>query len=188
MFKQAVSPLPEELAKLAEVSFEWRENTFQEFIDIYSSSQSESERYPFYFISVLHRCRRVTFNLLQEACLVTGTQDSWLKISQKFRGKINFGNICYTAQDVIAIAQRNGWKYEELPKLHFQLDVTGCFDKSSQTGRLILDFITHQINFRVTADPSLHKEFMDFLSEISTSDNSGNKLILEEIETVAVYK
>ena len=56
-FKKAVSPSPEELAKLAEVSFKWQQNTFQEFIDKYrdGSSQLESERYDIiHFISSLY--------------------------------------------------------------------------------------------------------------------------------------
>ena len=203
-FKKKVSPLPEELAKLAEVSFEWRENTFQEFFDIYSSSQSESEPYHIvHFISSLYyidaeESLLSCFRMLLAAggaivCSVVGSQDFGLKQSRKFRGKIKFSsnsdNIClYTTDEVIAIAERNGWKYEELPKLHFQIDITSCFDKFSQTGWLLLDFITHQINFRETADPSLHREFMDSLSEISTSDNSGRKLVFEEVATVAVYK
>ena len=198
--KKKVSPLPEELAKLAKVSFEWRENTSQEFFDIYNSSQSESERYHIvHFISSLYyidaeKSLLSCFSMLAAGgaivCSVAGSQDFWLKQSRKFRGLIsNSDNICiYTTDEVVAIAERNGWEYEELPKLHFQIDITSCFDKFSQTGCLLLDFLTHQINFRETADPSLHREFMDSLSEISTSDHSERKLVFEEVATVAIYK
>lgn len=124
-FKKEVSPLPEELAKLAAVRFKWQQSTFQEFVDTYrdGSSQSESGRYHIiHFISSMYYADAeesllTCFRMLAAGgaifCSVAGRQDSWLKISHKFGGKIKFisnsGNVCYTAEDIIDIAERNGW-------------------------------------------------------------------------------
>ena len=70
----------------------------------------------------------------------------------------------------------------------WRVDYTPCFDANSETGNLILDFLTHTVRFRVTAPPQLREEVMSFLrsacspediesrsSETSARDNEVTK-------------
>ena len=85
-------------------------------------------------------------------CLVAGDDSYFVELSRKFHGKvkclptssINF----YTGKDIVAIAERNNWKYEEYPKAQYEINITSCFDRSSQTGQALLDFLTHQLDFQ----------------------------------------
>ena len=198
-FKEAVSPLPEGLATLADVSFEWRETTFQ---DLIASSSPESKRYQMvYFVAsvfymdaeeTLKYCFRNLANGGAMFCLVAGAESYFVKQSQKFQGKLKGLSdfYMYTGDDLVAIAKRNSWSYEELPKAHYDVDITSCFDKSSQTGSLLLDFLTHQVDFRTTADPELLNQVIDFIrSEVSTCDNDADRKVLRsQMAAVIIYK
>ena len=199
-FKQAVSPLPEKVATLADVSFEWHEATFQEFISY--SLPDRSKYHMIYFIASLfymdaEKSLNYCFKNLAVGgamfCLVAGTDFNYfVKQSRKFQGRLNCLSVSnfhlYTAKDLIAIAERNNWKYEELPTKDYEVDITSCFDKSSHTGGLLLDFLTHHIDFRETADPALYSDVITFITENSSSDNEGRKKLRSEMAIVVIYK
>ena len=94
----------------------------------------------------------------------------------------------YTGKDLVAIAERNNWKHKELARVHYEIDISSSFDESSPIGSLLLDFLTHQINFRETADPELYNEMIDFINEASISDNKGGKILRPELAVVIIYK
>ncbi len=197
-FRKAVSPLPECLASLADVSFEWRETRFEDFIR--SSSPRESEHYHMaHFMCSLHYMDaedtlKNCFKLLQNGgamfCLVAGEDSYFAKLSRDFQGRLDCLPVSnfYTGKDVAAIAKQNNWKYEKFPKVQYEIDVTSCFDKSSQTGSLLLDFLTHQIDFQGTAGRVLYNEMMEYLTESSISDSSGRKILSTELAIVIIYK
>lgn len=199
-FQRSVSPVPASLASLADVSFDWRETRFEDYIC--SSSPSESNRYHIaHFIASLYymdaedalkNCFKQLANGGAMFCLVAGDDSYFVKVSHKFQGKLKClpttsSNFC-TGKDVAAIAERNNWKYEEYPKVQYEVDITSCFDRSSQTGRLMLDFLTHQIDFQGTADPMLYNEVMEYLTESSITDSSGKKTLSTMLAMVIIYK
>ncbi|XP_078381469.1 histamine N-methyltransferase-like [Oculina patagonica] len=197
-FQRSVSPLPESLASLADVSFEWRETRFKDFIC--NSLPLDSEYYHMtHFICSLYymdaeNSLRSCFKQLTDGgamfCLVIGEESFFTKLPHRFKGKLKYFPMSdfRTGKDVAAIAERNNWKYEEFPKVQYEIDVTSCFDKSSQTGSFLLDFLTQQIDFQGTAGRVLYNEMMEYLTESSISDSSGRKILSTELAIVAIYK
>ncbi|XP_078381472.1 histamine N-methyltransferase-like [Oculina patagonica] len=197
-FQRSVSPLPESLGSLADVSFEWRETRFEDFIC--SSLSRESEHYHLaHFICSLYymdaeESLRNCFKELADGgamfYLIAGENSYFTKLAHHFVGKLKHLSMSkfYTGKDVAAIAERNKWKYEELPKVQYEVDITSCFEKSSQTGSLLLDFLTHQIDFQGTAGQMLYNEVMDYLTESCTSDSNGRKILTTEFAIVIIYK
>ncbi|XP_031572383.1 histamine N-methyltransferase-like [Actinia tenebrosa] len=77
--------------------------------------------------------------------------------------------------NVISIAEKNSMKYEKVV-VPFKVDITSVFDESSEEGRQMLDFFTHENNYRQTADQKELNEVLKMYREISTEDDNG-KLI-----------
>ena len=123
-------------------------------------------------------------------CTLVAEESFFSKLARKLKGKINLGSIdkFYTEVDIESISKRNNWNYEELKKCSSDADITSCFDHSSTTGGLLLDFLTHCQDFRGTVDKMVYKEVMNFLEEQSFTDDSGRKLIKPELIAVVIYK
>ncbi|XP_077983233.1 histamine N-methyltransferase-like [Glandiceps talaboti] len=68
-------------------------------------------------------------------------------------------------QDVIEeCLKTSGAKSVRTLTVKADIDLTECFDESSECGSLLLDFVTHTIEFRKTAPPTLFKEALEKLS------------------------
>ena len=118
-------------------------------------------------------------------CVIAGEESFFAKLSKRDDAPIS--NI-YTGKEVIAIAQRNNWRYEEIPTVMYEADISGLFDETSPTGNLMLDFLTHTVNFRETADPVLFNKMMDFIRQSSITDEKGKTLLRAETAAVFIYK
>ena len=102
-----MSPLPEGLATLADVSFEWRETTFQDFIA--SSSPSKSDHYHMaHFISSLYyldaeetlkNCFKQLVTGGAMFCLVGGENSYFAKVRIAKRGALGGSEYRYTAKN-----------------------------------------------------------------------------------------
>ncbi len=195
-FKTSVSSLPEPLKSLADVSFEWHQMTFEKFTE--SFPKIESFDMIHFVASLYYMDAKTSLNRCYEMlscggaifCTV-GPEDSFFpKLSRKLNGKVDLGAIhkLYTEVDLVNIAEKNKWKYEELWRTHCTVDITSCFDESSKEGSSLLDFLTHKQEFRATADEGFYKEVMDFLNEESSTDDDGRKFIKPEITAVVIYK
>ena len=181
--------LPQLLANLADFLFEWHETTLRKFIDSYSPEIECFELV--HFVSSLYYMDAETSLINCYKRLVSGgaifctlgLEDSFFpKLSRKLRGLVGLGSTkkIYTEVDFIDIAKRNNWKYEELSKVHYTVDLSSCFDESSTEGHLLLDFLTHKQDFRVTVDRMLYNGVMEFLNDESFSDENGKKLLKPE--------
>jgi len=49
----------------------------------------------------------------------------------------------------------------------YLIDVTEVFDPKSTEGNLLLDFMTHSMNFRETADKQLVEEILALIKDLS---------------------
>lgn len=195
-FKSSVSPLPEPLADLAEISFEWHEMTLQKFIESFPNIESF---HMIHFVAslfymdaetALKTCYQKLANGGAMFCTVTREESFFPKISRKLHAKVDLGAAqkLYTEVDLVDIAKRNNWKYEEMRKAHYPCDISCCFDEASNEGAILLDFLTHQQDFRATTDKEFYKEVMDFLSKESSTDDNGRKLIEPGMTAVVIYK
>ncbi|XP_078364615.1 histamine N-methyltransferase-like [Oculina patagonica] len=195
-FKTSVSSLPEPLKSLADVSFEWHEMTFENFTESFSKIESFDMIHfvaSLYYMDAetsLNRCYQMLSCGGAIFCTV-GPEDSFFpKLSRKLSGKVDLGAIqkFYTEVDLVNIAEKNKWKYEELWRTNYSVDISSCFDESSKVGSSLLDFLTHKQKFRATADKAFYKEVVDFLNEESSTDDYGRKFIQPVITAVVIYK
>ncbi|XP_020625249.1 LOW QUALITY PROTEIN: histamine N-methyltransferase B-like [Orbicella faveolata] len=196
-FKTSVSPLPQSLAGVADVSFEWHEMTFQKFSECFPQKESLFDMIHFVASllymdaeTVLSYCYQKLASGGAMFCTVVPEESFFTKMSRKLHNKVDLGSAqkIYTEVDLVNIARKNNWNYEELWKVHNQIDITSCFDHSSLEGTILLDFLVFQRDFRVTAGKTLYKEVMDFLNQESSTCDNGRKLIESEIAAVVIYK
>ncbi|XP_067058136.1 histamine N-methyltransferase-like [Acropora muricata] len=192
-FMQSVSSLPEELSNRANVSFQWNKMTFQEF----SGASLERNNDTFHFIHFVcslyyaeaEESLTQCFKKLERGgailCVIAGEESLFAKLSK--RDDVPISNI-YTGKEIIAIARRNNWRYEEIPTVNYEMDISGLFDENSPTGNLMLDFLTHTVNFRLTADRALFSEIMDLIRQSSITDEKGKTLLKFETAAVFIYK
>ena len=195
-FKTSVSPVPPFLADLADVSFEWHEMTLQRFIESFPKIESFDMIHfvaSLYYMdakTALKTCYQKLANGGAMFCTVVPEESFFPKISRKLHTKVDLGAAqkLYTEVDLVDIAEGNSWKYEKLRKSHYPCDISSCFDESSKEGSILLDFLTHQQDFRATADKTVYKEVMEFLNEESRTDENGRILIEPQMTAVVFYK
>lgn len=195
-FKTSVSPLPQSLAGVADVSFEWHEMTLQKFDECFPQKESFDIIHfvasLFYMDaeSAMSWCHQKLASGGAMFCTTAPEESFFPKISRKLYTKVDLGSAqkIYIEVDLVNIARKNNWKYEELWKANYLCDITCCSDESSKEGSILLDFLTHQRDFRARADQVFYNEIMDFLDEESITDDIGRKLIEPEISAIVIYK
>ena len=94
----------------------------------------------------------------------------------------NFG----TAEEIIKIAENNGWKHE-IYSQEYSIDVSDVFDEKSTEGNLLLDFLTHTVNFRETADKQLVEETLVLIKELTTVKD-GKRFGDKKESLIFIYK
>ena len=104
------------------------------------------------------------------ACIV-GERDLqyWVTAKQdiQWHGKDKDGEVYETTDKMIKIANDNGWKHEIYTK-EYPIHVTEVFDEKSTEGNLLLDFLTHKVNFRERADKQLVEEALALIKDLTT--------------------
>jgi len=201
-FKASVACLPNSLTDLAQVSFEWKQMTFQEYKQL-CSIQDKGTWPSFHFIHFVHSIYYMDAadtlvtcfeqQLGQTGaifCLVQTERSYFAKVQKKFKGRLTFGSedmVVYTEEDLAKIAAQKGWKYEVI-RQEFAIDVSLCFGEPSEQGDLLFDWLTHQKEFRATADQGLIQEVMDFFEEVMDANESGGKFLKGEMAAVVIQK
>ena len=91
-----------------------------------------------------------------------------------------------TAEKLIQIAEENRWEHEVYTQ-EYSIDVTEVFDPKSTEGNLLLDFLTHSMNFRETADKQLVEETLALIKDL-TIVKDGKRLGEKKEALVVIYK
>ena len=91
-----------------------------------------------------------------------------------------------TAENMIKIANDNGWKHEIYTQ-EYSIDVTEVFDEKSTEGNLLLDFLTHTVNFRETADKQLVEETLALIADLTTVKD-GKRVGEKKESLLLIYK
>ena len=201
-FKAAVECLPSSLTDSARVSFEWQQMTFQEYKKKYAS-QDQKTWPTFDFIHFVHSIYYMDASdtlltcfeqQLGEKgaifCLVQTKESFFANLQERFKGKLTFGTadmIIYTEQDLAKIAADKGWKYDVI-RQEFAIDVSLCFGEPSEQGDLLFNFLTHQQDFRATADQELIDEVVDFFGKSVVADETGAKVLIAGMAAVVITK
>jgi len=87
---------------------------------------------------------------------------------------------------LIQIAKKYGWNYE-VYTTEYAIDFTHVFDPKSTEGNLLLDFMTHIVDYRNTADKQLVQETLAFIDE-KTVLKDGKKIGKGEFSLVVISK
>lgn len=90
------------------------------------------------------------------------------------------------AGQLIEIAKSKGWKHEVYMN-EYSIDVTEVFDPKSTEGNLLLDFLTHTINFRETAEKQVVEETLAVVRD-HTVFKDGKRLGKKKDWLIALYK
>lgn len=204
-FKESASSLPSSLTTSAEVSFEWREMTFQEYQRSCASESSKS--WPsFDFIHFIHSIYYTDATDTLRSCFeqqlgekgailsLVLTKESWfVKMQEKFKGRLMVGSegiVMYTMEDLARMAAQSGWLYDVITHDHGDMiDISICFGaEPTEQSDLLLDFLTHQKNFRATADQALFDEVMTFIQGLMITDKTGGKFLKTGMAAVIIHK
>ena len=90
------------------------------------------------------------------------------------------------AEKLVEIAKSKAWKHEVYTK-EYSIDVTDVFDPKSTEENLLLDFLTHMVNFRETAEKQLVQGTLSLVRDHTTL-KSGKRLGNKKDSLVAIYK
>ena len=181
-----------------ETKFEICPQTFQEY-----SIDSEKEPVKFDLVHFIHSIYHVDMEKalchcfekeLGEngvfVCIVSGRDlIYWVlaKQTKDWHGREARASENYeTAEKLIDIAKTRGWKHEVYTK-EYSIDVTEVFDPKSTKGNLLLDFLTHTVNFRETAEKQLVEETLAFMRD-HTILKDGKRLGEKTESLIAIYK
>ena len=194
VYKAATENLPSPLDD-QKTDFEIFQQTFEE----YQESQKEPIRFDIvhfmhsiYFVDVeetlLHCFEKELSDNGHLVCLVTGKDLTYSVLSKQkahWHGK-DVASEIETAEKLIQIANENDWKHETYTE-EYWIDVTEVFDPKSTNGNLLLDFLTHTVNFRETADKQLVEETLALIKDLSFVKD-GKRFGEKKESLVVIYK
>ena len=94
-----------------------------------------------------------------------------------------------TSVDVRSCFERHHVPFTQYTKAS-HVDITKCFDESSEDGRMVVDFLTHVLKFKETAPAELQREVMEYLasSDCSQKTSDGRVLFNSDWDAVVVQK
>ena len=69
------------------------------------------------------------------------------------------------------------------------MDITQCFDKTSEDGELLLEFLLHVTEFKKKATASQYQDVIELLASSECSKKDGSRVIINvEWDAVIVTK
>ena len=176
LYKDAIENLPR-LLDHHQIDFEICQQTFQE----YQKSQKEPVKFDIvhfmqsiYYVDIeqilLHCFDKELGDKGCFVCLVDGHDLMyWVLLKQKKQWHGEKASETYeTAEKLIQIAKENGWEHDVYTQ-EYTIDVTAVFDPKSTEGNLLLDFLTHTVNFRETADKQLVEETLALIKDLTVA-------------------
>ncbi|XP_022080516.1 histamine N-methyltransferase-like [Acanthaster planci] len=176
------------------VNFDWRQQT----IDQYEQT-GDSRKYHFissvhsiYYAKDIDSSLMTLYNSLESGgvmMVVTISDESgfWRLWNRFPHFQDNLMTFISTAH-VRSSFDRRGIPYTQ----HHQrsrVEITQCFDETSEEGALVVDFLTHVLKFKETAPAELYKETMEYLGSSSCSEKSGDDVFFNnDWDAVVVSK
>ncbi|XP_078376030.1 histamine N-methyltransferase A-like [Oculina patagonica] len=195
LYKAAIENLPSPLNdQLTE--FEICQQTFEE----YKGSQVKATKFEMvhfiqsiYYVDIEQALTHCFEKELGDkgifACIVEGQDLIYcvtMKQSMQWQGEDTDSESFVTADKIIKIANDKGWKHE-IYSHEYPIDVTEVFDEKSTEGNLLLDFLTHTVNFRETADKQLVEETLALIKDLTTVKD-GKRLGEKKESLLLIYK
>lgn len=193
LYEAAIENLPTPLDDhLTEI--EICQQTFQEYVE----GQKEPIK-KFHIVHFLHSLYYIDFELALTHCFenelcgggavvcVIDGKDLLYCISKLRKRRQGIVSESYErSEKIIKIANDKGWKHE-IYSQEYSIDVTDVFDEKSTEGNLFLDFFTHTLNFRETADKQLLEDLLALIKDNTTVKDG--KLLGDKSESlILLYK
>ncbi|XP_077996255.1 histamine N-methyltransferase-like [Glandiceps talaboti] len=110
--------------------------------------------------SVLNKGGTLVFLTTAEECIFTRTWDTFPALTNEKQNNL-------TCDVVVDYLTKIGAQEVKQLKVIAEIDVSECFEAKSEEGNLLVDFITHSVNFRKTAPPSLVTGAVQLWKEMS---------------------
>lgn len=186
LYNTVIENLPPSFNDDEETKFEICPQTFQEY-----SQDNDKEPIKFDLVHFIHSiyyvdmekalCHCFEKELVENGvivCIVSGRY--WHGQEDDRSKKLE------KAQKLVEIAKSKAWKYEVYTK-EYSIDVTDVFDPKSTEGNLLLDFLTHMVNFRETAEKQLMQGTLSLIRDHTTL-KSGKRLGKKKDSLIAIYK
>ncbi|XP_078375706.1 histamine N-methyltransferase A-like [Oculina patagonica] len=204
LYKAAIENLPSSLTlRDQNTDFDICQQTFEEFKELTEQGQQcQGESVKFDLVHFIHSIYYVDIEQALIHCFekelshqgtlscIVEDQDLAYQVSlmqpKQWYGTGTESEKYETIEKIIKIANDNGWKHE-IYSQEYSIDVTEVFDEKSTEGNLLLDFLTHTVNFRETADKQLVEETLALIKDLTTVKD-GKRLGEKKESLVLIYK
>uniref|UniRef100_UPI00398EAF50 histamine N-methyltransferase-like n=1 Tax=Pristiophorus japonicus TaxID=55135 RepID=UPI00398EAF50 len=190
---EVVEPNPEQISSYKafvkeksqslNISFTWNQMTSEEY-EKKAKERNEVKKFDFihmihmlYYVESVQDSIKYFHNLLEtngKLLIVTvsdggGWQSLWKTFGSRFINSCVYLDVCKILDDMSINYQ--------IYEVSADLDITECFIEGNEKGELLLDFLTHIINFRKTAPPDLKAEVLQYLLQTPYSREENGKII-----------
>ncbi|XP_033625518.1 histamine N-methyltransferase-like [Asterias rubens] len=181
--------------ELQGVKFDWRQQTLEQYRD------TDGIGTKFHFISAIHSLYHVgdvesslmyMYDLLEPGgkllVIIMSDESSWFKLWRSVPDSLK--------QDVryFGLASlQSPFNQRNIPYTHShqncEVDITQCFDKTSEDGELLLEFILAVTQFKKKATASQYQDVIELLASSECSKKDGSRVIINvEWDAVIVTK
>uniref|UniRef100_A0A3Q3MYJ2 Histamine N-methyltransferase n=1 Tax=Mastacembelus armatus TaxID=205130 RepID=A0A3Q3MYJ2_9TELE len=170
------------------IKFIWNKMTASEFEEHWKEKKMTKKADFIHMIQMLYYVKdpeaTINFfhNLLDKngkLLIILVSEIGWGTLWQKYRNQLFNTEViqCVTTGDIKTILDSKGLSYQsyELPN---EIDITECFTEGDEKGELLLDFVTHVLNFSKTAPAELKAGVLDLLRQTDYSVESNGRVIL----------
>ncbi|KAJ8040235.1 Histamine N-methyltransferase [Holothuria leucospilota] len=176
------------------VTTSWYQETFQQYQKRRESSTGDTEK--FHFISVVHSLYYTgndgssigyLIDLLEENGVlfiaIQNDESGFIKFFRKavesYGPRYNNTTRGYTTSQVVKLLNADGRVNYNVVKNRHKIDVTACFEADSSKGSLVLDFLTHVVDFTSTFSKNVLQSLLDYLKSPDCSEIlSDGRIIL----------
>ncbi|XP_041465339.1 histamine N-methyltransferase A-like isoform X2 [Lytechinus variegatus] len=197
LFKERVK---EHEGDLPHVTFTWRNDTIDNFVEELDSDDMGGSDEGFHLIHLVHsiyytddlsRTLRVLYHALKEGgtlfIAVLPDDCIWYKLADIQIKHGAFRPIPLTHGDVLTSLKQLRLPYT-IKRGTWHVPSSQCFDENSKDGRHLLDFFTHTKNFRGTASRDVLEEVLTYLESSSTTQADGETMTFREWVHITVVK
>lgn len=190
LYREAIKNLSSPLGN-TQICFEICQQTFDEY------QETKKDEIKFDLIHFIHSIYYVDMEETLIRCIENELRDKGLILSVVLTTQdLNYlvfskqkrptRKISEKSEELIQIAKKHRWNYE-VHTTEYAIDFTPVFDPKSTEGNLLLDFMTHIVDYRNTADKQLLQETLAFIDE-KTVLKDGKKIGKGEFSLVVISK
>lgn len=163
----------------SQVTFDLRKKTFEEYKNTTTDDPVRFDLVHFvhsiYYVdmedALLHCFGKELKEHGKVLAIVTGGRDLFYSVALQYRTALGFREEdivqgLETIRPVMEIIAKHDWKREKYTR-EYSVEVTEVFDNDSIQGNLLLDFLTHKINYRKTTDEKTVHELLNLIKDLT---------------------